>query len=296
MPAIACLIANPERHPLDPRLVAEAARALEGEARWLGEAEAAEIACGELDPAEAALRLDAAAGGEPVDRAVLPADHRRKRLLLCDMDSTIITIECIDELADFAGLKERIAAVTRRAMNGELDFAAALRERVALLAGLPETVIDRVIAERLRLMPGAATLVRTMRAHGAFAGLVSGGFTRFTRHVRGLCGFDLEEANELEVADGVLTGRLAGELRGAEAKLAALVRLRGELGIAPEETLAVGDGANDLPMLREAGLGVAFRAHERVRAAAPCRIEHGDLTALLYLQGYRRDEFAAADR
>ena len=296
MPAIACLIANPERHPLDPRLVAEAARALEGEARWLGEAEAAEIACGELDPAEAALRLDAAAAGEPVDRAVLPADHRRKRLLLCDMDSTIITIECIDELADFAGLKERIAAVTRRAMNGELDFAAALRERVALLAGLPETVIDRVIAERLRLMPGAATLVRTMRAHGAFAGLVSGGFTRFTRHVRGLCGFDLEEANELEVADGVLTGRLGGELRGAEAKLAALLRLRGELGLASEETLAVGDGANDLPMLRAAGLGVAFRAHERVRAAAPCRIEHGDLTALLYLQGYRRDEFAAPER
>ena len=296
MPAVACLIANPERHPLDPGLVAAAARALQGEARWLGEAAAVEIRCGAIEPAEAAQRLDELVAGEPVDRAVLPAGHRRKRLLLCDMDSTIITIECIDELADFAGLKERIAAVTRRAMNGELDFAAALRERVALLTGLPEGVIDRVIAERLRLMPGAATLVRTMRAHGAFAGLVSGGFTRFTRHVQALCGFDLEEANELEVADGVLTGRLAGELRGAEAKLAALVRLRGELGIAPEETLAVGDGANDLPMLREAGLGVAFRAHERVRAAAPCRIEHGDLTALLYLQGYRRDEFVTAGR
>ena len=292
MPAVACLIADPERQPLAPGLVAEAARALGGAARWLADAEAAEIATDTLEPEVAAARLEALVGDLPVDRAVLPATYRRKRLLLSDMDSTIITIECIDELADFAGLKERIAAVTRRAMNGELDFAAALRERVALLAGLDQSVIDRVIAERLRLMPGAVTLVRTMRAHGARTGLVSGGFTRFTRHVRDLCGFDLEEANELEIADGVLTGRLVGELRGAEAKLAALIRLRDELRLAPEATLAVGDGANDLPMLRAAGLGVAFRAHERVRAAAPCRIEQGDLTALLFLQGYRRDEFA----
>jgi phosphoserine phosphatase len=296
MPAVAVLIADPERHPLAPGLVAEAARAVAGEASWLAEAEAAEILCPDLAPAIVADQLEAVLGDTPVDRAVLPPSDRRKRLLLCDMDSTVITIECIDELADFAGLKERIAAVTRRAMNGELDFAAALRERVALLAGLDGGVIERVIAERLRLMPGAVTLVHTMRAHGAHTGLVSGGFTRFTRHVQALCGFDLEEANELEIADGVLTGRLVGELRGAEAKLAALVRLRDELGLAHAQTLAVGDGANDLPMLQEAGLGVAFRAHERVRAAAPCRIEHGDLTALLYLQGYRRDVFVPGPR
>jgi phosphoserine phosphatase len=293
MPAVACLIADPERHPLEPGLIVEAARALSGEALWLGEPEAVEITTDLLDPPAAARRLEALLADAPVDRAVLPAAYRRKRLLLCDMDSTIITIECIDELADFAGLKPQIAAVTRRAMNGELDFAAALRERVAMLGGLPETVIGQVIAERLRLMPGAGTLVRTMRAHGARTGLVSGGFTRFTRHVQARCGFDLEEANELEIVDGALTGRLVGSLRGAEAKLAALRRLQSDLGLAPEETLAVGDGANDLPMLRAAGLGVAFRAHERVRAAAPIRIEHGDLTALLYLQGYRREEFVA---
>ncbi len=224
MPAVAVLIADPERHPLAPGLVAEAARAVAGEASWLAEAEAAEILCPDLAPAIVAERLEALLGDAPVDRAVLPPSDRRKRLLLCDMDSTVITIECIDELADFAGLKERIAAVTRRAMNGELDFAAALRERVALLAGLDGGVIDRVIAERLRLMPGAVTLVRTMRAHGAHTGLVSGGFTRFTRHVQALCGFDLEEANELEIADGVLTGpprrraaRCGGEARRAGA-------------------------------------------------------------------------------
>ncbi len=290
MPAIACLIADPERHPLDPALVAGVARALAGEVRWLGKARAAEIATA-LDPSAASARLDALLGDAPVDRAVLPPTHRRKRLLLCDMDSTIITIECIDELADFAGLKPQIAAVTRRAMNGELDFAAALRERVALLRGLPASANARVIAERLQLMPGAATLVATMRANGAYAALVSGGFTAFTRHVQARCGFDLEEANELEIADGVLTGRLVGELRGAEAKREALHRLQRRLGLARDQTLAVGDGANDLPMLRDAGLGVAFRAHASVRAAAPARIEHGDLTALLFLQGYRSDEF-----
>ena len=209
------------------------------------------------------------------------------------MDSTIITIECIDELVDFAGIKPLIADVTRRAMNGELDFASALRERVAMLAGLPRMAIERVIAERLELMPGATALVRTMKANGARTALVSGGFTAFTRHVRDRCGFDLQEANELEIVDGVLTGRLLGQLRGAEAKQSALLRLRSELGLEPEATLAVGDGANDLPMLKEAGLGVAFRAHAKVRAAAPVSIEHGDLTALLFLQGFRRDEFVS---
>ncbi|MEK0082025.1 phosphoserine phosphatase SerB [Benzoatithermus flavus] len=291
MPAVACLIADPDRSPLDGRLVEEAEKALRGKQHWLGEAAAAEIATEELEPGETKARLEPLLGGLAVDLAVLSPQHRRKRLLVSDMDSTIITIECIDELADFAGIKPQIAEVTRRAMNGELDFEAALRERVALLAGLPQRAIAAVIEERLRLMPGARTLVRTMRAHGACTALVSGGFTAFTRHVQRLCGFDVEQANELEIADDRLTGRLIGEVHGSAAKLATLCSLRDRLGLADAETMAVGDGANDLPMIRAAGLGVAYHAHPRVRAQAPVRIDHGDLTALLYLQGYRRDEF-----
>lgn len=293
MPAIACLIADPRRQPLEPELVAAAAGAVGGEAHWLATAEAAEITSAALEPAAAERLLAPLVDGAAVDLAVLPPGERRKRLLLCDMDSTIITIECIDELADMAGLKPQIAAVTRRAMNGELDFATALRERVALLAGLPSTAITDVIRERLRLMPGARTLVGTMRAHGAVAALVSGGFTAFTRHVRQLCGFDLEEANELEIDGQALTGRLVGPLRGADAKLEALERLRAALDLPTGLTMAVGDGANDLPMLNAAGLGIAFHAHPRVRAAAKVRIDHGDLTALLFLQGYRRQDFVA---
>ena len=291
--AVACLIADPERAPLDPRLVAEAERLLRGRARWLAEARAAEIALDAADGAAAAT-LDRLVGDAPVDRTVLPAAGRRKRLLVCDMDSTVITVECIDELADFAGVKPAVAAVTRRAMNGELDFAAALRERVALLAGLPETAIAAVIAERLRLTPGARTLVATMRAHGATAALVSGGFTAFTGHVRALCGFDVDEANELETAGGRLTGRLVGPLRGADAKRAALARLGARLGLERADSLAVGDGANDLPMIAAAGLGVAFRAQPNVRARAPVRVDHGDLTAPLFLQGYAERELVGA--
>lgn len=291
MPAIACLIADPERAPLEVRLVEEAEKLLGGKARWLADAQAVEIPAPGAE--EGAALLDDLFAGAAIDWAVLPVEHRRKRLLVCDMDSTIITIECIDELADFAGIKAEVAEVTRKAMNGELDFAAALRKRVSLLAGLPQATIDAVIAQRLRLMPGARTLVQTMRAHGARSALVSGGFTAFTRHVQGLCGFDVEEANELEVVDGRLTGRLVGELRGSQAKLRALTELRQRLGLEPSATLAVGDGANDLPMIQAAGLGVAFHAHPRVRAQAPVRIDHGDLTALLFLQGYGRDDFVA---
>lgn len=291
MPAIACLIADPERAPLEVRLVEEAEKLLGGKARWLADAQAVEIPAPGAE--EGAALLDDLFAGAAIDWAVLPVEHRRKRLLVCDMDSTIITIECIDELADFAGIKAEVAEVTRKAMNGELDFAAALRKRVSLLAGLPQATIDAVIAQRLRLMPGARTLVQTMRAHGARSALVSGGFTAFTRHVQGLCGFDVEEANELEVTDGRLTGRLVGELRGSQAKLRALTELRQRLGLEPSATLAVGDGANDLPMIQAAGLGVAFHAHPRVREQAPVRIDHGDLTALLFLQGYGRDDFVA---
>jgi phosphoserine phosphatase len=292
MPAAVCLIADPAVQPLDPALVREVARLAGGEPRWLAPDEAAEVVAEGVGPGDVTERLAQLLDDAPVDHAVLPLSRRRKRLLVSDMDSTIITVECVDELADFAGLKAEVAAVTRRAMNGELDFAAALEARVALLAGLPESALAEVTRERLRLMPGAVTLVRTMRARaGALTALVSGGFTAFTGHVRELCGFDLDQANSLEVAGGRLTGRIVPPLRDAGTKLATLERLRVERGLEQAETLAVGDGANDLPMIRAAGLGVAFRAHPRVRAQAPFRVDRGDLTALLYLQGYARAEF-----
>jgi phosphoserine phosphatase len=294
MPAVACLIADRERHPLDSRVAAEAKRLLDGSVRWLADAEAVEILTPEIGPGEAAARLTELLDDQPLDYAVLPTHQRRKQLLLCDMDSTVIEIECIDELADFAGIKPEIAAITRQAMNGEIDFAEALRARVALLAGLPEQAIEEVIAERLTLTPGATTMVRTMRANGARTALVSGGFSPFTRHVQTLCGFDEEEANGLEIADGRLTGRVAGTVRGASAKLMALQRLRDKLGLPAAATLAVGDGANDLAMVEAAGLGVGFRPHPLLRGRADACIEVGDLTAVLFLQGYRRDEFVTA--
>ena len=223
-----------------------------------------------------------------VGLAVLPLEPRRKRLLLCDMDSTIITIECIDELADFAGIKPRIAEITRRAMDGELDFAAALRERVALLAGLPRRAIDEVIRERLRLMPGARTLVRTMRAHGACTALVSGGFTAFTRHVQALCGFDREEANELEIEGDRLTGRLVGQLRGPRPKLAALERLRAGMGIEPRRRHG-GRRRRQRPADAQGRRARGRVPRPPARAAvAPVRIDHGDLTALLFLKATPR--------
>jgi phosphoserine phosphatase len=225
-----------------------------------------------------------------LDLAVQPVAHRRKRLILADMDSTIIQVECIDELADFAGIKPRIAAITEQAMRGELEFEPALRARVALLQGLPVAVLERTLAERVRPTPGAAALIATMRAHGAYAALVSGGFTFFTERIAAQLGFDHHSGNRLGIRDDVLTGMVEEPIFGRDAKLAALRRLRTERGVDPAETLAVGDGANDLDMLREAGLGVAFHAKPVVAAAAGARIDHGDLTALLYLQGYRADE------
>jgi len=217
---------------------------------------------------------------------------RRKRLLVADMDSTIITVECIDEMADMLGLKPRIAAITERAMRGELDFADALRERVALLKGLPVADLERVWSERIRLTPGARTLVLTMRSHGAFAALVSGGFSFFTGRVRAAAGFDLDRANELLLDGAALSGAVREPILGSSAKLAALRELAAARGLDLAEAMAVGDGANDLEMIRAAGLGVAFRAKPVVAAAARARVDHGDLTALLYFQGYRRSEFA----
>ncbi|HZC56437.1 MAG TPA: phosphoserine phosphatase SerB [Xanthobacteraceae bacterium] len=235
-------------------------------------------------------------GGEPVDVVIQPHDGRRKKLFLADMDSTMIGQECIDELADYAGFKDRVAAITERAMRGEIAFEPALRERVALLKGLPAAVIDQVIAERIRLTPGGPTLVATMRANGAYSCLVSGGFTAFTSKIAAMIGFDEDQANTLLVdAAGNLTGAVADPVLGREAKLRTLNALRGRLGLARQDTLAVGDGANDIPIITAAGLGVAYHAKPAVKEAAAARIDHGDLTALLYVQGYRREEFAEGE-
>jgi phosphoserine phosphatase len=234
-----------------------------------------------------------ALAGHPIDLHAGPASGRRKRLLIADMDSTIITVECIDEIADFAGKRAEVAAITEQAMRGELDFAAALRARAAMLGGLDESVLAAAFAARVRLMPGARALVATMRANGAITALVSGGFTYFTSRVRVLAGFDLDRANTLEIANGKLAGRVSEPIQGAEAKLAALRELIATHRLDPSETLAVGDGANDIPMIQAAGLGVAYHAKPRTAAAARARVDHADLTALLYLQGYRQSELIA---
>ena len=225
-------------------------------------------------------------GDAPVDVVIQPAAGRRKRLLIADMDSTMIQGESLDDLAAIAGVGDKVAAITARAMNGEIDFKGALRERVGLLNGLPEAALKEAY-DSIAPTPGAEALVRTMRAHGAFTALVSGGFGFFTSRVRGRLGFDHDEANTLEIVDGHLTGQVVEPILNRDGKAAALVRLCRERGLPTGDALAVGDGANDLTMIQRAGLGVAFHAKPAVRKAAPARIDHGDLTALLYLQGYR---------
>jgi phosphoserine phosphatase len=230
-------------------------------------------------------------GAEPIDIVVQPTAYRRKRLFLADMDSTMIEQECIDELADYVGLRAEVAAITERAMRGEVAFEPALRERVALLKGLPVGVVDEIVAKRISLTPGARALVQTMRANGAYTCLVSGGFTLFTGPIAAALGFHEHRSNRLIVEAETLAGRAEEPILGREAKVATLKELRDRFGLRREETLAVGDGANDLAMLGEAGLGVAFRAKPAVAAAAHGRIDHGDLTALLYVQGYSDAEF-----
>jgi phosphoserine phosphatase len=227
-----------------------------------------------------------------VDLAVQPAEGRRKRLLVADMDSTMISQECIDELAAEAGVGPRVAAITARAMNGELDFEGALRERVALLRGLPEAVIEKVLAERITYTPGGRTLIATMKARGGCSLLVSGGFTAFAAPIGAHLGFDEVRANRLLAEGGRLTGRVADPILGREAKMTALAEVSARLGLGHEAVIAVGDGANDLGMLGMAGTGVALHAKPVVAAQCEVRVNHGDLTALLYLQGYARDEFA----
>jgi len=252
---------------------------------WIDEGKAADISFRSV-PEEARAVLEGTFPG--VDVVVQPAAGREKKLLVADMDSTMITVECIDELADYAGIKARIAAVTEAAMRGELDFAAALDARVALLKGLEEAVIDRCLAERVTIMAGAKALVRTMRARGAEAILVSGGFTRFAEPVAREIGFTRAIANVLELASGALTGTVAKPIVDSSTKERTLIEARDRLGLAAHETLAVGDGANDLAMIKLAGLGVAYHAKPVVAAAAGARIDRNDLTALLYAQGIAR--------
>ena len=235
----------------------------------------------------------AAIGDLPIDVVTQIVTARRKRLLLADMDSTIIEQECIDELAGMVGVRSEVAAITRCSMRGAVDFHAALLARVALLRGLAVSEATRLMREQITLMRGAGTLVATMRAHGATTAIASGGFTLFTAHVARTAGFDRHYGNALVVEEGRLVGSVHPPVLGPEAKREVLRDLRAEIGLGRAETLAVGDGANDMAMLAEAGLGVAFRAQPAVAAAADARIEHGDLTALLYLQDYAREEFVA---
>lgn len=271
-----------------------------------GEAEAARLALRAVaEPAPAPRRLAAGAveigfdgprataleaaraalAGRPVDVNAVAAEGRVKKLLICDMDSTVIPVECIDEIADFAGVKDRVAAITERAMRGELDFEEALRARVALLKGLPVSALERTWRERISLNPGAREMVAGMKAAGALTALVSGGFDYFTERVGDAAGFDRRQANRLAMAGGALTGEPAGPILGRAAKLEALMTLTAEIGCRPEDAVAIGDGANDLAMIRAAGLGVAWRAKPAVAVEADARLDHSDLTAVLHLQG-----------
>lgn len=288
---IATLLADPDRANLE-RSAVEALRDAwgGGEAQWLNPGIAAEFAVADVP----ANRWDVWQGlqGIGVDLVVQNAEGRRKQMLLADMDSTMIGQECIDELADMAGVGPRVAEITARAMNGELDFEGALIERVGLLKGLPESVIGQVLAERITFTPGGRELIATMKANGGYAALVSGGFTAFTAAVAAELGFDENRANTLLTEGGALTGDVARPILGREAKIAALKDISARLGIGHDAVMAVGDGANDLGMLHLAGAGVALHAKPSVAAQCDIRINHGDLTALLYIQGYSADEFA----
>jgi phosphoserine phosphatase len=294
MSLVATLICHPVNPALDSTVV-DGARAIlseAGPAHWLFDEVAVDIPFASDEPIAAIVtRLQQARGDLPIDVVVQPRIDRRKKLFLADMDSTMIGQECVDELADFAGLKAHVAGITERAMRGEIAFEPALRERVALLKGLAVSVVDDVLKQRITLTPGGRELVATMRAHGAYTCLISGGFTLFTNAIAAMIGFQENRANELKVLDGKLTGEVAEPILGRAAKLATLIELRESFDLDNLDTLVVGDGANDLGMIEAAGLGVAYHAKPAVAAAAAARIDHGDLTALLYAQGYRREEF-----
>jgi phosphoserine phosphatase len=294
MPLVATLISSPKGRTLSASMADRAARAAGASAtRWLADSIACDLDLPSGAPAadiEAGLR--AALASEPVDVVVQEASTRRKKLLLADMDSTMIDQECIDELAAEVGIKAEVAAITARSMNGEIAFEPALRERVALLAGLDVAVIGHLIERRITLASGAVELVRTMRANGAWTALVSGGFDAFTGPIAARIGFHEHRANRLLEAHGKLTGFVAEPILGRAAKAEALAGISARLGLTPADAIVVGDGANDLDMIGRAGTGVALHAKPVVAAEAKVRIDHGDLTALLYIQGYRQSEFA----
>jgi phosphoserine phosphatase len=288
---MASLLTNPE-HPTLDRTTVESLRNAwgGGDARWLDPGVAAEFALADVPANQWEVWAGLQAIG--VDLVVQPATGRRKQVLLADMDSTMIQQECIDELADAAGVGAHVAGITARAMNGELDFEDALRERVGLLKGLPETVIATVIRDRITLMPGGPVLLATMKANGAYTALVSGGFTAFTAAIATRLGFDENRANVLGVAGGHLTGTVREPILGRAAKVTALDEICARLSLPTTAVMAVGDGANDLGMLGRAGAGVALHAKPAVQAECDIRINHGDLTALLFIQGYARADFA----
>src|SRR4051794_6468140 len=297
MSLVATLICNPADPALDTTIV-DGARAVlpsPGVARWLFNEVAVDLP---LEGGNAIRgienRLRAARGDLPIDIVVQPQALRRKKLFLADMDSTMIGQECVDELADYAGLKAHVAAITERAMRGEIEFEPALRERVALLKGLPVSVVDEVLKNRITPTPGGREVVATMRARGAWTCLISGGFTLFTNAVAAMIGFQENRANQLLVADGKFAGEVKEPILGRAAKLQTLIDLTESFDLDDIDTMVTGDGANDLGMIEHAGLGVAYHAKPAVAAAAAARIDHGDLTALLYVQGYRRDEFVEA--
>jgi phosphoserine phosphatase len=296
------LVSPSDGPPLEPGVVHGAYRRLPDGYRqkpvWLSEGEACEVGFvveEQDEPGLTGMLADnirkEVIGNRPIDMAVVPDEHRRRTLLVADMESTIIEQECLDELADYVGLRARISDITDRAMRGELAFETAVKERVALLEGLDAGVLDRVYTERVTVARGAEALVKTMRKHGAWCALVSGGFTVFTERIAKRLGFHAHQANTLEIRNGRITGRVTEPILGREAKLAALQRFAAQRAVGAEATLAVGDGANDLAMIKAAGLGVAFHAKPLVAAEARAVIQYGDLTALLYLQGYRREEF-----
>jgi phosphoserine phosphatase len=287
MSHILTLVIDRDRGTLTPAIIARVRDAIQGrEPAVLSEGEAADIPCGPLSDLAAVER---ALEGAPVDAIAIKARGRRKGLLVADMDSTIVTSETLDEIAAYAGLKEKIAAITRRSMNGEIDFAQALRERVGMLKGLSVDALEKTW-QRTQLTPGARELVATMRAHNATTALVSGGFTFFTARVAELVGFHEHHANTLLDNGAALTGKVGEPILGRDAKLELLRTLAATRGLRMAATLAVGDGANDLAMLQEAGLGVAFHAKPIVAAAARAQVRHGTLRALLFAQGYRASE------
>ena len=289
---VATLIVNPAERSLDPALVTALRDAWGGaDIRWLSPAEAAEFEM-QILPANAE-EIWAELATQGVDLVVQPVEGRRKKMLLADMDSTMIRQECIDELAAEAGVGPRVAEITARAMNGELDFEGALIERVGLLRDLPVSVIDKVLAERITYMPGGYELIATMKANGGYAALVSGGFTAFTARVAAALGFDENRANTLIEADGKLTGDVGRPILGRDAKLQALNEITAKLGITPADVLAVGDGMNDLLMLQNAGTGVALHGKPALQALTKVRVNHANLEALLFIQGYAREDFVS---